>query len=157
MAVTCGQTNHARRYQGSYCQNAICKAAVRPIAVIEFVCSSAITGPLLRLLLCHVRLDQLNGEELERIGDRNEEIDACRHPRDGKSGNAYSDDIAEPVDHRSPAVARMNGSVALQERKIVVPAIGTDDAFGYGRRILLFSRRPYCINLGGNLGKVEPQ
>src|SRR4051794_30331229 len=31
---------------------------------------------LLRLLLCRVLLDQLDGEELERVGDRNEEIDA---------------------------------------------------------------------------------
>src|SRR5690349_4313827 len=46
MAVSCGQTNHARRYQGSYCQKATCKAAVRPIAVIEFVRSSSIPGPI---------------------------------------------------------------------------------------------------------------
>src|SRR5882724_4308143 len=46
IAVTCGQTSHARRYHGSYCQNAICKAAVRPIAVIELVCSNCIQGPI---------------------------------------------------------------------------------------------------------------
>ena len=45
-AVACGQTSHARRYQGSYCQKAICKAAVRPIAVIGFVRCNSIPGPI---------------------------------------------------------------------------------------------------------------
>src|SRR6266436_938767 len=84
IAVACGQTSHARRYQGSYCQKAICRAAVRPtIAVIRCVRSNSMPGRLLRLRLCRVLLDQLNGEELECIGDRNEEIDAYAHPRDG--------------------------------------------------------------------------
>src|SRR5947209_20573382 len=46
IVVACGQTYHARRYQGSYCQKAQCKAAIRPIAVIWFVRSNSITGPI---------------------------------------------------------------------------------------------------------------
>src|SRR3569833_564206 len=69
IAVTCGQTNHARRYKGSYCQKATCRAAILPIVVIWSVRSDSISGRLFCLQLCHVLADQFDGEVLERIGD----------------------------------------------------------------------------------------
>src|SRR5689334_243051 len=116
------------------------------------------------------RLDQLNVEKLERIGDGDVVIDACAYlpfPHD-VSGNTDGNDIAEPVHHRSSAVAPMDNGVALDDLEILARvalcepefagrAIGADDAFGYRRRQFLLYRRPDRVDLGGDLRRFDLQ